>query len=139
MMESNVDTTRSVTSVNYVAEGLQHGLPANYDGKGVVFGIIDSGIDFNHAAFLDSLGNTRIKCVYMPADTSGTKVTIDGTALPGSEFDSTRIASLTTDLASSAHGSHTAFIGAGSHCGQYSGMAPGADIVMCALGGKKTM
>lgn len=137
MMESYVDTTRSVTSVNYVAEGLQHGLPANYDGKGVVFGIIDSGIDFNHAAFLDSLGNTRIKCVYMPADNSGTKVTIDGTVLPGSEFDSTRIASLTTDLASSAHGSHTAFIGAGSHCGQYSGMAPGADIVMCALGGKK--
>ena len=137
MMESDVDTTRSVTSVNYVAEGLQHGLPANYDGKGVVFGIIDSGIDFNHTAFQDSLGNTRIKCVYMPADNSGTKVTIDGTALPGSEFDSTRIASLTTDLASSAHGSHTAFIGAGSHCGQYSGMAPGADIVMCALGGKK--
>lgn len=137
MMESNVDTTRSVTSVNYVAEGLQHGLPANYDGKGVVFGIIDSGIDFNHAAFQDSLGNTRIKCVYMPADNNGTKVTIDGTVLPGSEFDSTRIASLTTDLASSAHGSHTAFIGAGSHCGQYSGMAPGADIVMCALGGKK--
>ena len=138
MMESNVDTTRSVTSVNYVAEGLLHGLPANYDGKGVVFGIIDSGIDFNHAAFQDSLGNTRIKCVYMPADNSGTKVTIDGTALPGSEFDSTRIASLTTDLASSAHGSHTAFIGAGSHCGQYSGMAPGADIVMCALAGKNT-
>lgn len=137
VMESDVDTTRSVTSVNYVAEGLQHGLPANYDGKGVVFGIIDSGIDFNHAAFQDSMGNTRIKCVYMPADNSGTKVTIDGTVLPGSEFDSTRIASLTTDLASSAHGSHTAFIGAGSHCGQYSGMAPGADIVMCALGGKK--
>lgn len=137
MMESDVDTTRSVTSVNYVAEGLLHGLSANYDGKGVVFGIIDSGIDFNHAAFQDSLGNTRIKCVYMPADNSGTKVTIDGTVLPGSEFDSTLIASLTTDLASSAHGSHTAFIGAGSHCGQYSGMAPGADIVMCALGGKK--
>lgn len=138
MMESDVDTTRSVTSVNYVAEGLLHGLSANYDGKGVVFGIIDSGIDFNHAAFQDSLGNTRIKCVYMPADNSGTKVTIDGTMLPGSEFDSTRIASLTTDLASSAHGSHTAFIGAGSHCGQYSGMAPGADIVMCALAGKNT-
>lgn len=138
MMESNVDTTRSVTSVNYVAEGLQHGLPANYDGKGVVFGIIDSGIDFNHAAFQDSLGNTRIKCVYMPADNSGTKVTIDGTVLPGSEFDSTRIASLTTDLASSAHGSHTAFIGAGSPNGPYSGMAPGADIVMCALAGKNT-
>lgn len=138
MMESNVDTTRSVTSVNYVAEGLQHGLPANYDGKGVVFGIIDSGIDFNHAAFQDSLGNTRIKCVYMPADNSGTKVTIDGSALPGSEFDSTRIASLTTDLASSAHGSHTAFIGAGSPNGPYSGMAPGVDIVMCALAGKNT-
>lgn len=137
MMESDVDTTRSVTSVNYVAEGLLHGLSANYDGKGVVFGIIDSGIDFNHAAFQDSLGNTRLKCVYMPGNTSGTKVTIDGTALPGSEFDSTRIASLTTDLTTSAHGSHTAFIGAGSPNGPYSGMAPGTDIVMCALGGKK--
>ncbi len=138
MMTDDVDTTRSVTSVNYVAEGLKHGLPANYDGKGVVFGIIDSGIDFNHAAFQDSLGHTRIKRVYMPADNTGTKVVFDGTMLPGSEFDSTQIATLTTDLSTSAHGAHTAYIGAGSAYGPYSGMAPGADIVICALAGKST-
>ena len=137
-MVADLDTTRSATSVNYVAEGLKHGLPANYDGTGVVFGIIDSGIDFNHAAFQDSLGHTRIKRVYMPGNTTGTKIAIDGTVLPGSEFDSTRIASLTTDLTTSAHGSHTAYIGAGSPAGPYCGMAPGADIVMCALGGKST-
>lgn len=137
-MEADLDTTRSATSANYVAEGLKHGLPANYDGTGVVFGIIDSGIDFNHAAFQDSLGHTRIKRVYMPGNTSGIKVAINGTVLPGSEFDSTRIASLTTDLTTSAHGSHTAYIGAGSPAGPYCGMAPGSDIVMCALGGKST-
>lgn len=138
MMDCDLDSTRSVTSVNYVAEGLRHGLPANYDGKGVVFGIIDSGVDFNHAAFQDSLGNTKIKRVYMPTDNTGTKVIIDGTVLPGSEFDSTQIATLTTDLSTSAHGSHTACIGFGSANGPYSGMAPGADIVICALAGKST-
>lgn len=133
VMEADVDSTRSITSVNYAAEGLRHGLPANYDGKGVVFGIIDTGIDFNHAAFQDSLGNCRIKRLYMPSNEKGAKVVIDGTALPGSEFDSSNIHSLTTDYTASAHGSHTAFIGAGSPNGPYSGMAPGADIVMCAL------
>ena len=137
-MDADVDSTRTATSVNLVAEGLRNGLPANYTGKGVVFGIIDSGIDFNHAAFRDSLGNTRIKRLYMPKNETGTKVSIDGTVLPGSEYDSTAIATLTTDLTSSAHGSHTAFIGAGSPNGPYSGMAPEADIVMCALAGSNT-
>ncbi|MDO4510313.1 MAG: S8 family serine peptidase [Bacteroidales bacterium] len=137
-MVADTDSTRAQAGVEYAWEGLRHNLPANYDGTGVVFGIVDSGIDFNHAAFQDSLGNTRIKRVYMPGNTTGTQVIIGGTALPGSEFDSTRIAQLTTDYASSSHGTHTASIGVGTKVGAYSGMAPGADIVICALGNSST-
>ncbi|MGM9868956.1 MAG: S8 family serine peptidase [Sodaliphilus sp.] len=137
-MEADLDSTRSATAVNLAAEGLRHGLPANYTGKGVVFGIIDSGIDFNHAAFQDSLGHTRIKRLYMPKSEEGTKVAIDGTVLPGTEFDSTAIATLTNDYDASTHGTHTACIGVGSSHGAYVGMAPEADIVMCAMSNNAT-
>ena len=43
------------------------------------------------------------------------------------------IYSLTTDKSSTTHGTHTASIAAGSHVNGYGGMAPGADIVLCAV------
>ena len=137
-MEADLDSTFSVCAVDMVTEGLRHGLPANYTGKGVVFGIIDSGIDFNHAAFQDSLGHSRIKRLYMPQSEAGTKVAIDDVVLPGTEFDSTAIASLTNDYDASTHGTHTACIAVGSAHGAYVGMAPEADIVMCALSNSAT-
>ena len=39
------------------AEGLLHG----YDGTGVLLAVIDDGIDFQHIAFKDKNGNSRIK------------------------------------------------------------------------------
>ena len=55
--------------------------------------------------------------------------------LPGSVFDTPeQIAALTTDLPMGDHGSHTASIAAGTHSPQgWGGMAPDADIVMCAV------
>jgi len=46
-------------------------LPQAYTGKGVVLGIIDSGIDFNHAAFLNADGTSRVKKAYICSKTSG--------------------------------------------------------------------
>lgn len=37
-------------------------------GKGVLVGFVDTGIDYNHPAFKDSSGNTRIKYIYDLSD-----------------------------------------------------------------------
>ena len=69
--EANTDVTIPTTDVAIAADGTHYGLPTDYTGKGVVVGIIDSGFDFNHKAFQDADGNTRIKRVYMPGNRAG--------------------------------------------------------------------
>ena len=107
----------------------------SYSGKGVTIAIIDGGFDYQHPAFKDSEGRSRIKAVYSPFDDSGRKVVVDGMELPGSVFDTPeQIAALTTDFPFGDHGSHTASIAAGTRSPQgWGGMAPDADIVMCTL------
>lgn len=46
------DSVSSSTHARMVNEGVN--LPQSYTGKGVVLGVVDTGIDFNHRAFLDS-------------------------------------------------------------------------------------
>ena len=78
-------------------------LPQAYTGKNVLVGIIDIGIDFNHAAFRNANGSTRIKMAL---------VSEGGTLL---EFtDDSQIAGLTSDLSYESHGSHVAGTAAGS-------------------------
>ena len=48
-----------------VTQATAAGLPRAYTGKGVVLGIVDDGIDFNHAAFRNADGSTRIKKAYI--------------------------------------------------------------------------
>ena len=107
----------------------------SYSGKGITIAIIDGGFDFQHPAFKDSEGRSRIKAFYTPFDDSGRKVVVDGMELPGSVFDTPeQIAALTTDFPTGDHGSHTASIAAGTRSPQgFGGMAPDADIVMCAI------
>ena len=130
------DSTMSVTHTLWLQEGLSHGLPANYDGRGVIVGIIDLGFDFQHRAFRSNAdpSQTRIVRVYNTQDKTGHKAKYDNNAvLPGSVFMDNEIYALTTDRINNTHGTHTASIAAGSHVNGYGGMAPGADIVMCAI------
>ena len=101
-------------------------LPQAYTGKGVLVGIVDSGIDYNHAAFRNSDGSSRVKYAI--------KYTSAGDY---NEYrDQEEIAALTTDTESGSHGTHVAGIAAGSVISGLNkqGMAPEADIMLCGLG-----
>lgn len=106
-----------------------------YTGRGVVVGVIDVGVDFNHINFKDKDGNNRIVRAYLPADSTGSSPVIDGCTLPGSEYTTTeQIAMLTTDDSTQYHGTHTTGTAAGSYLDNgYHGVATGAEIVVCAM------
>ena len=133
-VELCTDSTRRVTHTDEVLNGAMNGLPQSYDGTGVIVGIIDSGYDYQHRAFKksDDPSQTRLIRVYSTLDNSGHPAVYNGTVkLPGSVFMGDEIYSLTYDN-QSTHGTHTASIAAGTHVNGYGGMAPGADIVLCA-------
>ncbi|MBR5638176.1 MAG: S8 family serine peptidase [Muribaculaceae bacterium] len=132
------DVAKGVVNADKAWDGTNYGLPQGFTGQGVVLGIIDDGIQFNHRAFLDDNGNTRVKAVYMPNATSangGTKATVDGVQLMGYQYTTaSQIGNLTCDDSSESHGTHTSGCAAGSHVGDYSGMAPEADIILAGCG-----
>lgn len=111
------------------------GFSQPYRGKGVIVGVVDVGIDFNHINFYDSLGNSRVKRVYLPAVESSRNPVIGGDTLPGSEYvTAAEIKMLSTDSRSSIHGTHTAGTAAGSYMGNgLNGVAPDAWLVLCGM------
>ncbi len=106
-----------------------------YTGNGVVVGMIDVGVDFNHINFLDDDGNCRIVRAYLPCDKTGSSPVVDGMQLPGSEYATPeQIRSLSTDDSTATHGTHTTGTAAGSYFANgYNGVATGAQIVVCAM------
>ncbi len=136
------DVAKGIVNADKAWDGTNYGLPQGYTGQGVVVGLIDDGIQFNHRAFLDDNGNTRVKAVYMPNASSangGTKATIDGVQLMGYQYTTpSQIANLTCDDTGESHGTHTSGIAAGSHVGNYSGMAPEADLILAGCGSSLT-
>jgi len=133
-VEFCTDSTLKVTHTTMVHNGELYDLPHGYDGTGVIVGIIDSGFDFQHRAYMsnDDTTKTRIVRVYNTHDNSGHIAAYNKVVkLPGSVFMGDEIYSLTYDT-NGTHGTHTSSIAAGSHVNGYGGMAPGADIVLCA-------
>ena len=130
------DISRRATGVDLLHNGYTHGLPISYDGSGVIVGVIDVGFDYQHRAFRsnDDPSRTRIVRVYSTTDKTGhTAHYNDIIRLPGSVFMDDEIYNLTSDNVNATHGTHTASIAAGSIVNGYGGMAPGADIVLCAV------
>ena len=137
------DEACGVVNADKVWDGTNNGLPESLTGKDVVLGIIDEGIEFNHRAFLDDDGNSRVKAIYKPnetnAGTGGTKISVDGVELPGYAYTTAEaIAAQTTDNTNADHGTHTTGCAGASKVGVYSGMAPECDLVLCGLGNDLT-
>ena len=115
----------NVEKVNNATAAAAQQLPKAYTGEGVVIGVIDSGIDYNHAAFRNDDGTTRIKKVIDYSKDNIKQV-----------YDTEEaIMALTTDENTDSHGTHVAAIAGGSDLGNgLQGMAPQAELVLCGLG-----
>ena len=115
--------------VNTATSATAAGLPRNYTGKGVVVGIIDLGIDFNHQAFSDAQGKTRVvKAINYDKHIETS--------------DPAQIAVLTTDCDVESHGTHTSATAVGTELGNgLHGVATEADIILVgtSLGGTDEM
>ena len=127
------DSARFYSFVNPLHEAKE--IIAPLKGNGVIVGIVDCGIDFNHINLLDENGQSRVKAVYLPEDSLGNPPVIGNDTLPGSCYETPwEIAALTTDFTGSNHGTHTTGTAAGSYSGNgWYGVAPQANIVCCGM------
>ncbi len=108
---------RQMTNVDAVHLGT--GLKQSYTGNGVLLGIVDSGIQYDHINFKDDEGQSRI-----------VEAMCNGITYSTPE----EIAMLETDSRSLAHGTHTAGIAGGSYSlNGLQGMAPDADLYLCGM------
>lgn len=108
------DSSRIYTNVDKLQAGTS--LAQQYTGKGVIVGVIDLGIEFNHINFKDADGNSRVKEAFI-YDTLYTAPS--------------KIAQLTTDYTLHYHGTHVTGIAAGSYTKNgLQGMAPDADLLL---------
>ena len=103
-----MDKARESIGANKVHSG--EGLPQAYTGKGVVTGIIDTGMDPRHINFKDSEGKNRIKQlshIYM--NSTGTNY------VDNLYTDELSIETFGTDYEGDFHGTHTTGIMAGGY------------------------
>lgn len=137
----------NVTDVlTYSDKARAAGLPNAFDGSGVLLGVIDSGIDFQHKAFKDKDGNSRIKRAYVVTSSGwygySQKDYGEGTS------NAITTSQPTTDDTEEDHGTHTSSIAGGSSvilngstttvtddhaAATYGGMAPGADLFLAGI------
>lgn len=117
-----MNLVREVVGVDNIHQGID--LPQAYTGKGVVTGIVDSGIDPNHINFLNDDGSTRfgyISKIYQ-SNASKTGYVYENyyprEVLPSVKGDNLyAIEDFTTDSRTSFHGTHTTGIMAGGYKG----------------------
>ena len=123
-------------------------------GRGVLVGVVDSGIDLRHADFRDDAGRTRIAAILdlgaPPDDRHPESAGYGGAIWDRDEIDALLAAEAAgvtpavavTERDVDGHGTHVASIAAGGGlatgrgfpAGRYVGIAPGAELVVAQTG-----
>lgn len=130
------DSMRVKAHVNEAHAGLSP-LPGPYQGEGVLLGIIDTGLDFTHPDFKDSLGNTRVLRYWDQTFAYDPWLTPIGFTY-GQAWDSTAInggeCPAVDPPGQYGHGTTVAGTAAAhdKHEGTFSGVAPKADLIVVA-------
>ena len=110
------------------------GLDTNYTGKGVVIGIVDQGIDYNHPDFQNPDGSTRVIRYWDHTVNDSNHPNYYTLYEKGIVWDSSAInnGTCTSLEVSSAHGSTVSGMAAsnGSANGTNKGFAPEADLIV---------
>lgn len=126
-----IDLSRQTLGLDKMHSGAAP-LTSPYTGEGVVVGVVDTGLDAQHAAFLDEDGNLRVKRIYFTLS-SGQQVTLDTPQ---------RVSVWKGDKNTATHGTHVTGIAAGSNIGApgtdvpyLTGAAPDADIYLAGTEG----
>jgi subtilisin family serine protease len=111
----------------------QSPLLQGYDGKGVIVGVIDTGLDFTHPDFIDSTGKSRVKFYWDQTQPNGPNTPVEYNY--GQEWDNIQIDSGKAIVGTDPHGTHVTGIavGNGRAVNKYKGVAPGADIIAVSL------
>jgi len=111
----------------------------NLRGNGVLIGIIDTGIDYTHPAFIYEDGTSKIKAIWDQNITSGrrpknikygteyTETHINAALLSENPFD------IVPSTDENGHGTFIAGVVAGREGGKYLGAAPDAEILVVKL------
>ena len=145
-MRPLTDKGRQYTNTDDVltlsTDAVNAGLPQIYDGAGVLMGVTDAGIDFQHKAFRDKNDGYRAVGAYQ------VKVNSSGSVTSRTEYTQSTMANATYDDASD-HGTHTCSTAGGSSVivngstvtvtddhsqATYGGMAPGSDLWLAGVG-----
>ena len=119
----------------------------NLTGKGVIIGIIDSGIDYGHRAFTDNNDKTRIISIWDQTVESDKRPSgfFYGTEYTRTEIDEAMLSENPHDIVKttdeSGHGTFLTGIAAGRYDinNNFTGMAPDAEIVFVKLKPAKTI
>lgn len=104
-----LDFARQSTGVTDVQNGFEfNSKQMSFTGKGVLTGLMDTGIDPNHINFMGEDGETRVKAMFAFSGTNG---------VASAYTTPEQIAGFTTDTQTESHGTHVAGIMAGSYNG----------------------
>ena len=120
-----LDEARKTANVNPVTSG-QSPLTQAYTGKGIIVGVLDGGLQYNHPNFLKANGESRIRKVWDFNDKDGQQEAVV-VSNPADILARKYSYSSCNGLNTTNHGTHVTGIAAGS--GRHLGMAPESDII----------